>query len=139
MNVKETTTLGKQIAADFQVDGPVGIMAAIIMDKETTCPVDLLDTDEKLSEPIFNDTRQWIKDCYNAPTDSELRLSMLNEILECFGVEHVEENGSHASYINSGDIYNATILYSLGEFELTTLGDWIEGAEREFNEEQDRA
>lgn len=62
-----------------------------------------------------------------------------NEALECFGVEAIMGDcyspyyGSIvALYVNSGDTYNATIVYDVYQdrFYATTMGDWVEAYER---------
>jgi hypothetical protein len=61
-----------------------------------------------------------------------------DEILGGFGVESVFEEGEYDGspammYVNTGDTYNATIVYDVDEDELyaSTWGDWVEYAERQ--------
>jgi len=61
-----------------------------------------------------------------------------DKVLGGFGVEAVFEEGEYdgnpaMTYINTGDTYNATIVYDVDEDELYvgTWGDWVEHAERE--------
>lgn len=76
--------------------------------------------------------QQWIDQCYNRPSDIELRLSAINAILDCHGVEAIPANfcGAYprACYCNAGDTYNATILfdYENDQFLLTSWGDFYE-------------
>ena len=52
-------------------------------------------------------------------------------------VEAVFEEGEYRypamTYLNTGDTYNATLVYDVGEDELyvSTWGDWVEDAERQ--------
>lgn len=58
-----------------------------------------------------------------------------------FGVEHVPAPGGDdcggLQYLNAGDSYAETLGYdeTAGSFLLTSWGDWLEGAEAEYQEE----
>lgn len=69
---------------------------------------------------------------------AERAMREADEILGGFGVEAVFEEGEYGgdpamTYINTGDTYNATIVYDVDEDELyvSTWGDWVEDAERQ--------
>lgn len=48
-----------------------------------------------------------------------------------FGVESIETtSGEYADYLNTGDIYNATLILWRGNLRVQTLGDFIEIMER---------
>ena len=72
------------------------------------------------------------EECYNPPKTYDLRLSALNN-LECLhGVEAVESNnGEYADYLNSGDIYNPTLIYWKGTYRVQSMGDFVETMERQ--------
>ena len=61
-------------------------------------------------------------------------MSGINEILDGFGVEYCESIDDDyfkqygIEYVNTGDVYNATIVYdySNGRYYVTTMGDYIE-------------
>ena len=75
----------------------------------------------------YESVQKWVSQCFNRPSDHELRREALNEILEGYGVEPIEKNGYLvASYINMGDTYNATLLHSKGNWRITTWGDFVE-------------
>jgi len=63
-------------------------------------------------------------------------LDEADEVLKTFGVETIWEKGEYddpaALYLNTGDTYNATLVYDIDEDELYvgTWGDWVEEAER---------
>lgn len=60
-----------------------------------------------------------------------------DKVLDTFGIESVFEEGEYGDpammYLNTGDTYNATLVYDVGEDELyaSTWGDWVEHAELE--------
>lgn len=83
--------------------------------------------------------QNWLAQCHNEPSDEELRMEALNEILEGFGVEAIRGNwvdnyycDVQATYINMGDTYSLTILRDneLGKYILTSWGDWVETNDR---------
>lgn len=76
--------------------------------------------------------------------DVESALEAANEVMGdgAFGTEAINgesfENGffayAEALYINTGDTYNATIVYDVreGRFFVTSWGDWLEDHERRY-------
>ena len=60
-----------------------------------------------------------------------------DKVLDTFGVEAVFEEGEYRypamTYLNTGDTYNATLVYDVDEDELyvSTWGDWVEDTERQ--------
>lgn len=67
------------------------------------------------------------------PKDAVATLETINKVIEAHGVDSVEYNDEvYAVYINTGDMYNATVLYDVmeQEFYLTTLADFIEKKDR---------
>jgi hypothetical protein len=72
--------------------------------------------------------------------DVSKALQLANEVLDGFGVEAIEgiDTWSNyygeavATYVNTGDTYNPTIIYDIGEgkFHLTDYGTWVEQYER---------
>ena len=65
--------------------------------------------------PGFESTYKWIQSCYNMPFRSEIRMEMLNELLEGFGTEEISGNetksGCRITYINFGDPYFPTVIF----------------------------
>ena len=100
-------------------------------------------TDAKQAKKILQMTRaellelpavQWrMKNCLNPPANYDLRLTALNSIDSAvFGVESIKsEKGEYASYINTGDVYNTTIIYWHQNYRVQSLGDFIETMERQ--------
>jgi hypothetical protein len=88
----------------------------------------------------------------NIPTSVALRLlNAANDTIQGFGVEVIrppegrtDDTMSYddvlAEYVNTGDTYNATILWDSAEqmFYLTTWGDWYEAWEYAYDQEHGR-
>lgn len=77
---------------------------------------------------------QWrINNCLNPPANYDLRLTVLNALDSAvFGVESIKsEKGEYASYINTGDFYNPTVIYWRGNYRVQSLGDFIETMEKQ--------
>lgn len=93
------------------------------------CPDDLLEGCPK--------THAWVAKCYHRPSRHALRMEMINEELEGFGVEAIfaehDALSPDAEYINMGDTYSTTVLWDdiEGKFLVTTWGDWLEEAEKQ--------
>ena len=89
----------------------------------------------------FKGTQRWVDQCHNYPSDQEIVMSALNDLLEGFGIEAITDpdDSDHiiATYVNMGDTYNGTIVYADGQYHLTTWGDWYQGWIDEQNEEND--
>lgn len=70
------------------------------------------------------------------PIDIEAVLKRADEMAEAYGVEAVRSSNlwhpffgdAAALYVNTGDVYNGTLLFDVerGKFYATTLGDWAE-------------
>ena len=100
-------------------------------------------TDPKQAKKILQMTRSELLEtpagkardleCFNAPKTYDLRLTALNAIEPgLHGVESVESNnGEYADYLNSGDIYNPTLIYWKGTYRVQSLGGFIETMERQ--------
>lgn len=82
----------------------------------------------------FPKTEAWIRQCYNMPSDTELQMSALNELIDGYGVEGLGEGSWRErytppfEYINMGDTYNATIIRDNrnGKFFVGCYGDVVE-------------
>ena len=85
----------------------------------------------------FPRTADWIRQCYHAPSTSEIKLSALDELLQTYGVEPLRVPGVWvdryhgdvvASYLNTGDTYRLTLLldHESRRWKLTSWGDWLE-------------
>ena len=81
-----------------------------------------------------------LRQMYNRPRDSALRMMALDILLEGFGVESIllpfpDRQLYVAEYVNTGDTYSATILFETqtGKYRITTWGDWLEAYERKHN------
>lgn len=73
-------------------------------------------------------TREWLRKCHNQPSPANIRLKLLNEVLETFGVEAIFNGESLvATYLNQGDSYTPTlILYASGTWRVACWGDIAE-------------
>lgn len=83
----------------------------------------------------FESVRKWVAECWHKPSRFDRRLKALNELLEGHGVIDIlgPNDEMRGEYINTGDIYNATIVYSYihqSDWFVTTVGDFVETAER---------
>lgn len=68
-------------------------------------------------------------------------LMRINHEIEAYGIEDIRDpevwdnywHDTVAAYVNTGDAYNATVLWDVGrnQFWCTTYGDWLERRERE--------
>ena len=104
--------------------------------------IDLI-TNKQLNPKIlkrFESVEKWVNQCFNPPSDTELELYALNELLEGHGVEaiymetvYVDSywNNCIGEYINMGDTYLTTIVYDTinQSYHLTSWGDFYEAAE----------
>jgi hypothetical protein len=73
-----------------------------------------------------------VRECYNPPATWDVRMEVLNAISgHTFGVEHCEtEDGEFASYLNTGETYEPTVIYWRGKYRVQSLGDFVETLER---------
>ena len=68
-----------------------------------------------------------IRECYNPPSTSDVRLHCLNEVLETFGIEAFQtRNGTWVEYLNTGDTYAPTIVRINGHYRIASWGDIAE-------------
>ena len=80
--------------------------------------------------------QQWLEECYNLPNRIELMMAAIDGLMDAFGVEAISnQEGLNdprldplALYVNTGDTYNATVLfdYEKRAFQLMTWGDFVE-------------
>lgn len=80
----------------------------------------------------------WIRQCYHRPSHSEQVMCAANALMECHGVEAVEdhdagEGGIVMTYVNTGDTYALTLIHDEreGSYHFTSWGDWYENWENE--------
>lgn len=73
-----------------------------------------------------------VAECYRAPQTWDVRLTVLNALGETHGIESAETTrGEYASYLNTGDMYAATLIYWRGAYRVQSVGDFIETMERQ--------
>lgn len=70
-------------------------------------------------------------ECYNPPSIKDMKLHILNALLEGYGVESFQiadgyTEKCYCSYVNLGDTYTYTILLYNGDFEVGCWGDVAE-------------
>ncbi|MGK2884364.1 MAG: hypothetical protein ACSLE8_06245 [Rhodococcus sp. (in: high G+C Gram-positive bacteria)] len=83
----------------------------------------------------FPSVAQWIALCWHRPSDIELKMAAIDEILEGHGVEAVfgdDVEWPDMVYVNMGDTYADTVVYDYidAKYRVTSWGAWIERAER---------
>ena len=81
----------------------------------------------KVPDEVLQDFRS-VRQLHNYDRDYA-RLLVLNELLECHGVEAIGEQPDFtASYLNVGETYATTLVHfdDSGKFELTSWGDVVE-------------
>ena len=69
-----------------------------------------------------------IKECYNDPMHFDLCMTVLNSIQNnLFGMECLlSDTNEFAHYLNTGDSYNATIIYFRDNYRVQSVADFIE-------------
>jgi len=68
-----------------------------------------------------------IRECYNPPATSDVRLHCLDAELETSGVEAFQtRRGEWVEYCNAGDTYSTTILRFRGNYRIGCWGDFAE-------------
>lgn len=104
---------------------------------------DEIDLDPFEIDDRFPGTQKWCRQCLNPPSDHDLILSALNDVVDGCGIEVIREDNSSdgkiiAEYVNTGDTCSGTIVYDKekNEFIVTTMADWVEGWEAEQSEEE---
>ncbi len=98
----------------------------------------LLESDKPFPKSTFGNfahTRAWVNSCYNPAPLHDVRMAMLDELCETFGVEYIPEGRSAKSpaieYLNAGDTYVATLLYVAGNYRVGCWGDIVERGDYE--------
>ena len=73
-----------------------------------------------------------IAECFHHPKWYDVRLHALDHIEpSTFGVEACQaRNGEFADYLNTGDMYDTTLIYWRGRYRVQSLGEFIETMER---------
>lgn len=75
-------------------------------------------------------TDEWLCACHSMPPTPDIIMAMYDEVIGGFGVDVIVDahDGVVAEYINTGDIYNATVLYDRRTqvYIVTTWGDWVD-------------
>lgn len=103
----------------------------------------------KISEADAKQLMRMMKESAGGDQSVEDTLEFANELLGGYGVESISAEfadrpggywmDSQAAYVNLGDTYDVTILHDnlAGEYLITSWGDWYEGLEQEFAEEEE--
>lgn len=107
--------------------------------------ITLADLTELYRKHVSPEEIQQVYDILQGSSGPLGRLAQINDIVGGHGVEGVSapgdrENYSHTahtlSYINEGDAYTATLGYDSEDgFVITSYGDWLEGLEHSFHDE----
>lgn len=86
--------------------------------------------DSEQLEAEFTDCKQLAYVSYSAQSYTHMQMIALNQLLEGHGIEAIEHDDKHYSYVNMGDTYNVTIIDN-GALILTDCGTFIEELEQE--------
>ena len=73
----------------------------------------------------------WGRQCYHRPSRHELKMAALDAILGTFGVEAAFEDGKvwpYLEWLNVGDPYVPTVVYTNGRYKIACYGDFIQEA-----------
>lgn len=126
----------KRMIAELRLDLPIAKLARRVMEArcvselETLMGVYSVTVNEDIYR-TFTHARAWYCSCYNQPGYVLVKMYMLNDLLNGYGVEF-QSAGTNAKspqfeYVNMGDTYTATILYINGRgFKVTNCGTVIE-------------
>jgi hypothetical protein len=85
----------------------------------------------------YKAVNNWVNQCYNKPSNKELKLCAVNEVLRGYGTESISHEAIYinsyygnivASYVNFGDTYINTVLldHDSGKFTIMSWGDYYE-------------
>lgn len=96
-NILYTTT--RQLMQQLQIDLKTAIEIKQVIKEDT---YDNLIVKYPIAQKRYNE-------CYFAPTIEDIKLNIINELLNCHGIEHLNE--LKLDYINAGDIYINTVFY----------------------------
>lgn len=88
----------------------------------------------KVNPEFYEAVRTWVNQCYNKPSEDELRMCAINAILEGYGVESLEGEWRNdywanivAVYVNMGDTYLPTIVQHRDQgWLVSSWGDLVE-------------
>jgi hypothetical protein len=84
----------------------------------------------------YESVESWIRQAYHRPRESSLIMTALDELLEGYGVESIEDEGGEirASYVNMGDSYVITIIFD-GDYHIASYEDYITELENQDQED----
>lgn len=126
----------------FGVVDPIAhLMSQLEVDEQTAIVVHGL-IGGTLDPEGFESVERWVRQCYHRPSQNELIMRALNEVLDGHGVEAIRVDAAWVdayhhdvvgTFVNMGDAYAGTIVLDseTGEFIPTTWGDFVETWERE--------
>lgn len=72
---------------------------------------------------------QWVCHCYNPPATREIRRRVIDALLDTHGVEHLgihRRTDEHVYYCNTGDPYDATLIFHGRNLRIGCWGDLVE-------------
>ena len=103
------------------------------LDKSTALKITKLCNGTLDPETLDGGARR-VRECYNAPSDTDVILYAINDLLGGYGVESTPyeigamHDGEFIEYINFGDSYATTIVWnpSKDRFEINTWADVYE-------------
>jgi len=126
-NLKNETI--KKIAETFNIDRDtakiIRKLAEYYYENKGTYLVDVwLNT-------LCGNTLNWIGQCHNHPNNREVYISMINDLIEGYGVEAVfnsqyDYSGDCFEYVNMGNTYSTTICSYDGKLFISSWGNVYE-------------
>lgn len=73
--------------------------------------------------------RERVRECFHPPGTRELRRVAINSLIETHGIEYLgtaRSNGEPVYYCNSGDTYDATVIFCGDSLRVACWGDMVE-------------
>ena len=96
-------------------------------DRPTARKIKAVFTMNRAALYVYETARTRTRGCYNPPGITDLRLTVINGLLETFGVEGIEtDHFGWLEYCNAGNTYTTTICHFDGHFVVSSWGDLIE-------------
>jgi hypothetical protein len=89
-------------------------------------------TDQGLRQII--EAQDLLRECFNLPATEHVRMHVLNKLAETHGVESVEvcverrygDPDNYAEFLNTGEMYAATLILYRGRYRVQDLGTFLE-------------
>lgn len=94
---------------------------------------------KRIAEAHAPKALEWARACFNPPSTRAIRHRVIDELFETHGVEFLGVNrrtGEDMYYCNTGETYDATLIFHGRNMRISTWGDLVErNAIREAQDE----